>query len=90
MGEDGYWTEFDWDLAAKLGSEVAGLDYSGEYGFAPTEMYWPLSHMVGPKEGALQCTDCHADNSRIDWEALGYFGDPLRWGGRYVTDSDSP
>jgi len=90
VGEDGYWTEFDWDLAAKLGSEVAGLDYSGEYGFAPTEMYWPLSHMVGPKEGALQCTDCHADNSRIDWEALGYFGDPLRWGGRYVTDSDSP
>ena len=60
VGEGGYWTEFDWDLAAKLGSEAAGMDYSGEYGFAPTEMYWPLSHMVAPTENALQCTDCHA------------------------------
>jgi len=46
--------------------------------------------MVGPKEGALQCTDCHTDNDRIDWEALGYFGDPLRWGGRHVIASDAP
>ena len=90
VGEGGYWTEFDWDLAAKLGSEAVGLEYSGEYDFAPTEMYWPLSHMVGPKESALQCTDCHGDSNRVDWEELGYFGDPLRWGGRYVTPSDSP
>jgi hypothetical protein len=90
VGEGGYWTEFDWDLAARLGSEAAGLEYSGEYGFAPTEMYWSLSHMVGPKENALQCTDCHGENSRMDWEALGYFGDPLRWGGRFVTPSESP
>ena len=82
VGEGGYWTEFDWDLAAKLGAEAAGLDYSGEYGFAPTEMYWTLSHMVAPKENALQCNDCHGDNGRFDWEALGYYGDPLSWGGR--------
>jgi hypothetical protein len=82
VGEGGYWTEFDWDLAAKLGSEAAGIDYSGSYDFAPTEMFWVLSHMVVPKEYALQCNDCHGDNGRFDWKALGYFGDPIRWGGR--------
>ena len=30
VGEGGYWTAFDWDLAARLGSEAVGLDYSGE------------------------------------------------------------
>lgn len=82
VGEGGYWQEFDWDLAARLGSEVVGLDYSGEYDFASTEMYWALSHMVMPSEHALQCMDCHGDDGRMDWEALGYYGDPMRWGGR--------
>lgn len=82
VGEGGYWTEFDWDQAARLGSEAAGLPYSGSYGFTNTEMHWPLTHMVQPKEEALQCTDCHSDNGRMDWEALGYYGDPMNWGGR--------
>jgi octaheme c-type cytochrome (tetrathionate reductase family) len=82
VGEGGFWTEFDWDLAAKLGSEAVGLEYSGEYDFAPTEMYWSLSHMVAPAHHALQCSDCHGENSRMDWESLGYYGDPIRWGGR--------
>ena len=81
-GEGGYWTEFDWDLAARLGGEATGLPYSGSYGFAPTEMYWPLSHMVAPTAGALQCNDCHGEGDRLDWEALGYYGDPLVWGSR--------
>jgi octaheme c-type cytochrome (tetrathionate reductase family) len=82
VGEEGYWTTFDWDSALELGSEIVGMDYSGEYGFAPTEMYWNLSHMVQPAHHALQCNDCHGDNGRMDWEALGYYGDPIRWGGR--------
>lgn len=82
VGEGGLWTEFDWDLAARLGAEAAGLAYSGSYDFAPSEMYWPLSHMVVPGEYALQCSDCHGENGRLDWNALGYYGDPLRWGGR--------
>ncbi len=82
VGEGGYWTDFDWDQAARLGSEIAGLPYSGEFGFAPTEMYWTLDHMVQPKERALQCADCHSENGRLDWEALGYYGDPINWGGR--------
>ena len=85
VGEGGYWTEFDWDLAAKLGSEAAGLEYSGEYGFAETEMYWALTHLVAPKEEALQCSECHGEDGRMDWEALGYYGDPIRWGGRSQT-----
>lgn len=82
VGEGGYWTEFDWDLAAELGAEASGMAYSGSYDFAPTEMYWLLTHMVVPKEEALQCSECHGDNGRMDWEALGYNGDPIRWGGR--------
>lgn len=84
-GEGGFWREFDWAKAAKLGAETAGLDYSGEYGFTSTEMYWPLSHMVSSKDKALSCTECHTSSlsksdsfkPRIDWKALGYEGDPM-------------
>ena len=82
VGEGGFWTDFDWDQALRLGSEVVGLDYSGEYDFAETEMYWPITHMVAPVEEVLQCNDCHGDDGRLDWEALGYMGDPINWGGR--------
>jgi octaheme c-type cytochrome (tetrathionate reductase family) len=81
-GEDGFWTNFDWDNAFESNQTNSGLLYSGEYGFAPTETYWTLSHMVAPKEQALQCTACHGEGNRLDWPALGYPGDPLYWGGR--------
>ncbi|HTN52436.1 MAG TPA: tetrathionate reductase family octaheme c-type cytochrome [Anaeromyxobacter sp.] len=81
-GQGGYWSEFNWDQAFRLGAKASGLDYSGHYGFAETEMSWPLSHMVAPKEKALSCTDCHGERSRLDWKALGYAGDPIRSGGR--------
>ena len=45
-------------------------------------MYWPLSHMVTPKEQALRCDDCHGERSVMDWTALGYEGDPIQRGGR--------
>ncbi len=82
VGETGYWTTFDWDSALRNGSLAAGLPYSGNYGFAETSMYWPITHMVQPADYALQCTDCHSDNGRMDWQALGYYGDPMEWGGR--------
>ncbi len=34
--------------------------YSGEYGFIETYSYWPITHMVAPKEKALACSECHA------------------------------
>lgn len=83
VGEGGYWSEFDWDLAARLGSEYTGLNYSGSYEFAETIMFWPTTHMVQPASNALQCTACHGSEGRIDWEALGYIGDPIEWGGRF-------
>jgi octaheme c-type cytochrome (tetrathionate reductase family) len=81
-GEGGFWSDFDWDKAIRLGSEAAGIAYSGSYGFVQTEMYWPLAHMVQPGARALQCTDCHGDNGRMDWARLGYEGDPAFRGGR--------
>lgn len=79
----GFWETFDWPSALELGAQDAGLDYSGQYGFAETWMYWPTTHMVQPKENALGCDDCHGENGRMDWEALGYPGDPIEWGGRF-------
>jgi len=83
-GEGGYWTEFDWDQALRLGSEATGLPYSGHYDFTNTAMFWPLTHMVAPKENALQCFDCHTKEgkARMNWGALGYEGDPMVVGGR--------
>jgi len=80
VGKDGYWTDFDWDKALRLGSQYAGIGYSGEFGFTETEMYWPQTHMVAPKTAALQCKACHSPDGRMDWQSLGYPGDPVKWG----------
>ncbi len=82
-GPGGFWTEFDWDQACRLGSQASGLPYSGEYGFVETEMYWPLSHMVQTKHQALQCNDCHGEQGVLNWQALGYEGDPAFRGDRW-------
>jgi octaheme c-type cytochrome (tetrathionate reductase family) len=76
-GDLGFWTRFDWETALELGSKMTRLPYSGLFDFAPTEMYFPLSHMVTSLDQALQCRDCHGERGRIDWIALGYPGDPL-------------
>lgn len=77
FGKEGYWKTFDWNLAAQVGMKASGLPYSGEFGFAPTVMFWRINHMVAPKEQALGCLECHGDNGRLDWKALGYKGDPI-------------
>jgi len=87
-GPGGYWSDFDWDKALHDGAEAFGLPYSGDYGFARTSMYWPTTHMVAPKEDALQCNACHTPDGspgRLDWKALGYEGDPMIYGSRKVT-----
>lgn len=84
FGPGGYWKTFDWNAASKLGMEAVNLEYSGEYGFIETEMYWPINHMVAPKMNALKCMDCHGGNApkRLDWAKLGYEGDPMKKGAR--------
>ena len=85
-GEGGYWHLFNWYLALKKGAELAGLPFSGQYGFVTTRMYWPLHHLVVPGSRALSCVDCHhpagEGQGRMDWKRLGYRGDPQIYGGR--------
>ena len=91
-GEGGYWKDFDWDKAFRLGEGVTGRPYSGGYDFTDTTMFWPSTHMVATKDKALQCQACHAENGRMDWEALGYDGDPILQGSvsrrRTVNEGD--
>ena len=85
FGEGGYWKTYDWNHASELGMKEMNLDYSGHYGFVETEMYWPINHMVTSKEKALKCTSCHGPNGRMDWESLGYSGDPMKVKGRKLN-----
>jgi len=47
-----------------------------KYDWVETTRYMGIYHGVRPKEQALGCGDCHGENSRMDWKALGYKGDP--------------
>lgn len=60
-----FWTNYDWPKAIEAGMEAAGADYSGEFGFIDTHMYWPITHMVAPAEQALDCVECHAEDGRM-------------------------
>ena len=82
VGEGGFWEDFDWVQAFTLGSEIVGIPFSGEYDFIETEFYYPQTHMVQAGDNALQCASCHGETGRMPWEALGYPGDPIEWGGR--------
>lgn len=64
-GSGAYWSDFDWKKSAKAGMKYAGKPFSGEVGFVETKMYWPLTHMVAPKEEALKCSECHSRNGRL-------------------------
>jgi len=68
-----YWGNYDWTKAITKGMEVAGLPFSGEYGFVSTQMDWPITHMVAPAQQALDCENCHTpEGGRLDFAALGY------------------
>jgi len=86
FGKGGYWDTYDWDDAAELGMQTINLDFSGRLSFVETEMYWPINHMVAPAGSSLRCTDCHSKRGprRLDWEAMGYDGDPMLAGGRFT------
>ena len=60
-----FWGNYDWDKAVAAGMEAVGGTYSGELGFVETEMAWPITHMVAPKEDAVECVSCHSANSRL-------------------------
>lgn len=70
-GDDALWTNFDWVKALMVGQADAVATgaaqdlFSGEHGFVDNEMFWPITHMVAPKEQALQCDSCHARDGRL-------------------------
>ncbi len=65
-GDSAFWKDFNWEEAAEAGMKRSGLPYSGQYGFINTEMYWPVNHMVSPKEQTVGCAECHTrDNGRL-------------------------
>lgn len=78
-----FWTNYDWGKAIEAGMKAAGAEYSGEYGFVDTHMYWPITHMVAPAENALDCRECHAQDGRLANLAGFYMpgSDPFSWGG---------
>jgi len=63
--KDSYWGNYDFGRAIKAGMEKNNIPYSGEYGFVDTYSYWPITHMVAPKESALDCNECHAKQGRL-------------------------
>ena len=60
-----FWTNFDWAKAIEAGMKAAGKEYSGEFGFIDTHMYWPITHMVAPASDAMDCAECHAEDGRL-------------------------
>ncbi len=79
------WLHYDWDKALKDGAQDVGIPYSGKYRFVNTVAWLSAPHEVAPQENALQCGDCHFGAKRMNWEALGYKGDPMQDGGRNLT-----
>lgn len=63
--KDAYWGNYDLERAIEVGMEKNAMPYSGEYDFIETYSYWPITHMVAPKEQALQCKQCHSEQGRL-------------------------
>ena len=61
----GYWKNLNWEKAIADGMQNMGAPFSGKVDFIKTEMYWPITHMVAPKDKAVACAECHSANSRL-------------------------
>jgi len=57
--ENGYWKTYDWEDAITKGMAIMELPYSGQMGFVETAYVYPTTHMVAPKEDAVDCNRCH-------------------------------
>lgn len=63
--ENAFWGNYDLQKAITAGMAEFDKPYSGEYGFVETYSYWPINHMVAPREQALACDECHAEQGRL-------------------------
>jgi len=80
-----FWQNFKWEEALRAGAEATGRPFGGQFSFVATEMTWPITHMVAPKDDALTCTQCHSKNGRLkDIEGIYMPGrDANRWLDRF-------
>lgn len=60
------------EAAIARGVEDAGQPYSGSWEPVTEWMVLDLQHQVAPAAESLQCADCHVENGRLDFAALGY------------------
>ncbi len=58
--------------AGNEGVEFSGQEYSGSWEGVTELMYFDVEHQVAPAEQSLQCADCHSEEGRLDFVALGY------------------
>ena len=61
-----YWKSYDWGKAVQAGMDYMSKDYSGNFEWAKTRMYWPITHMVAPVEQAVSCDECHSKGGRME------------------------
>ena len=59
------WGNYDFGKSIAEGMEKNGKPYSGEWDYIETYSYWPVNHMVAPKEDAMKCLECHAKDGRL-------------------------
>jgi octaheme c-type cytochrome (tetrathionate reductase family) len=60
-----FWGNFDWAKSLAAGMKDSGVPYSGKFAFVDSVYYWPITHMVAPKEDALRCGACHSAEGRM-------------------------
>jgi hypothetical protein len=70
--KDVYAIQGDLDAAVTAGVEAAGAEYSGAWEAAGQTVYFDLNHQVAPAAESLKCADCHTEDGRLDFAALGY------------------
>jgi hypothetical protein len=56
--------------------DMYGIE-DASYHWVDTTRYMGIFHEVVPAKQALSCLDCHGPDGHLDWNALGYAGDPL-------------
>jgi len=72
-----FFADGDIDKAVKeAAKDFYGIE-DAQYEWVDTVRYMGLFHEVSPASEALGCLDCHSPGGRMDWQALGYDGDPL-------------
>jgi Cytochrome c bacterial len=66
----------DPDKAVRDGTRsLYGLE-EVDFTWEQTIRYMGIYHAIPPAGDALQCSDCHRQGGRMDWQALGYEQDP--------------